>query len=245
MIARVVAVAALVILMPTGATQAQTIGDQDSARAVALVAEQQPAPGTPVVQPPPQGGARRPDQPNQPRPGGQAPAPPPPPPAVSVAAPPRQGQSFNIKVDVTISEQTGASPAAKKTVSIVSGENMPGFVRSQAAFGGSQIVLPGTGGGFLAPLNVDVEPTVLADGKIRLGLSVQYDVPAPPSLDSSGRAVESQAAVRSALGSLTRTEVRQNLRIVLESGKPLVVSQAADPVGDRKVTIEVTATILK
>jgi hypothetical protein len=32
---------------------------------------------------------------------------------------------------------------------------------------------------------------------------------------------------------------------VLESGKPIVAAQSADPVGDRQVTIEVKATILR
>ena len=32
---------------------------------------------------------------------------------------------------------------------------------------------------------------------------------------------------------------------MLQSGKPLVVSQAADPVSDRKVIVEVKATVLK
>jgi hypothetical protein len=62
---------------------------------------------------------------------------------------------------------------------------------------------------------------------------------------ASGRPVEAPNAFKSALGTLTRTEIRQNLRVVLENGKPLMVSQSADPVGDRKVTVEVTATILK
>jgi hypothetical protein len=32
---------------------------------------------------------------------------------------------------------------------------------------------------------------------------------------------------------------------VLTSGKPLVLSQAADPLSDRKITVEVRADILK
>jgi hypothetical protein len=139
---------------------------------------------------------------------------------------------------VTISEQTGTSPVLRKTVTVVTGEGVQGFVRSQATFFGNPTV----------PLNVDVEPVVLPDGKIRLGLGVQYDLPAPPTVvtdSASGRPVESPNNVRSALGNLTRTEIRQNLRVVLDSGKPLMVSQSADPVGDRKVTVEVVATILK
>lgn len=249
MTARALITAVLILVVPASVALGQTSDiDRSSPPAFELVAQQQPPPGAPVVQPPPgapvvqpppgppveqppPGGPRRPEQPNPPRPAA------PPQPAVGGLVPPRSGQSFNIKVDVTISEQIGTAPAAKKTVSIVSGENMSGFVRSEATFGGGNNV----------PLNVDIEPSVLADGKIRLGLSVQYDMPAPPNVvtDSSGRPVESQTAVRSALGSLTRTQVRQNLKVVLENGKPLMISQSADPVGDRKVTIEVMATILK
>jgi hypothetical protein len=32
---------------------------------------------------------------------------------------------------------------------------------------------------------------------------------------------------------------------MLESGKPLVISQAADPASERKVTVQLTATVVK
>ena len=35
------------------------------------------------------------------------------------------------------------------------------------------------------------------------------------------------------------------MTVVLQSGKPMIVSQAADPVTDRKIVVEVVATILK
>ena len=41
------------------------------------------------------------------------------------------------------------------------------------------------------------------------------------------------------------TSINQSLTVVLQSGKPMVVSQAADPVNDRKVVVEVKATVLK
>jgi hypothetical protein len=33
--------------------------------------------------------------------------------------------------------------------------------------------------------------------------------------------------------------------VILQNGKPLIISQSADPVSDRKVVVEVKATILK
>jgi hypothetical protein len=41
------------------------------------------------------------------------------------------------------------------------------------------------------------------------------------------------------------TSMNQSLTVVLQSGKPLIVSQAADPVSERKVLVEVKATVLK
>ena len=45
--------------------------------------------------------------------------------------------------------------------------------------------------------------------------------------------------------SRVRTDIRQTLVLNLENGKPLVISEASDPLSDRRVTVEVTATILK
>ena len=41
------------------------------------------------------------------------------------------------------------------------------------------------------------------------------------------------------------TSWNERLSVILESGKPMIVSQAADPTSDRRITVEVTATILK
>jgi hypothetical protein len=77
---------------------------------------------------------------------------------------------------------------------------------------------------------------ILADGKIRLRVNLQYDLPAAPGPETepSGRA-----------GPLRKTEIRENLALVLESGKALIAAQSADPVGDRQMTVEVKATILR
>src|SRR6266516_5654655 len=60
---------------------------------------------------------------------GTAPAttPAPAPVAAPAPAPRRTGQPVNIKVDVTISDSAGStSPTGKKTVSVVTGDNMTG-----------------------------------------------------------------------------------------------------------------------
>ena len=145
---------------------------------------------------------------------------------VTVQPPRRNGQSVNIKVDVTISDQRGGTAALKKTVSVVTADRNTGFIRSTANY--SQLGP--------VPLNVDTEPELLPDGKIRLSVNLQYDLP-------GGAATSSPDANVS--GPLRVTQIRENLAVILESGKPLVVAQSADPVGDRQVTIEVKATQLR
>ena len=78
-------------------------------------------------------------------------------------------------------------------------------------------------------LNVDARPMVSVDGPIQLELTLAYY---PPGNQNS-------------LPSQKPTGLNQSLTVVLQSGKPLVISQAADPVSDRKIVVEVRATVLK
>jgi hypothetical protein len=68
------------------------------------------------------------------------------------------------------------------------------------------------------------------EGQIQLELTIVYSPPGGADKDSQRP---------------RPTGVNQSLTVVLQSGKPLLVSQAADPVSDRKVIVEVKATILK
>ncbi|HEV8345320.1 MAG TPA: hypothetical protein VGQ16_02035 [Vicinamibacterales bacterium] len=165
-----------------------------------------------------------------PRPAAEQPQPVAPVPAP--APPRRQGQPVNVKVDVTISDQHSGSAPVKKTVSVVTADNMGGFIRSTANYNNIGDV----------PLNVDVSPELLADGKIRVGVSLQYDLPGGAAKQSTdGPGLES----RDLAGPLRRTQIRENLNVILENGKAITVAQSADPVGDRQVTIEIKATILR
>ena len=69
---------------------------------------------------------------------------------------------------------------------------------------------------------------------IRLGFNLQYDWPAPIE---AGKEIPA--------GSVTRTGVHDSLALILESGKSIVAAQSADPIGDRQVTVEVKATVLR
>jgi hypothetical protein len=189
--------------------------------AAASVAQaQQTAPRTP---PPPRDPAA-PQAPAVPRAATPPAAPVAPAPPAAVVAPRRGGQPINIKVELTITDLRAGTAPVKKTVTIVTGDGWSGSLRSTANFVGvSQEV----------PLNVDAEPSIQADGKIRLSFNLQYDLPIPV-------VGQDPASMR-----LTRTNIRESMTVILESGKAITVAQSADPTGERQVTVEVLATILK
>ena len=79
----------------------------------------------------------------------------------------------------------------------------------------------------MLPLNFDVrQPTVYDDMSVRASVTVEYQ-PVPAD------------------GKTPPTTVRASSTSVFENGKKTVLLQAADPVSDRRTTIEVTATVLK
>lgn len=171
--------------------------------------------------------------PQAPRPGAAPAAPQPTPAAAPVPQPTpqrseREGQPVNIRVDLTITDQRGGNPVFKKTITVVTADGLGGFIRSTARYQSIGDV----------PLNVDAQPRLLPDGKIRVSVNLQYDLPV--SLDPSETRNEERRA-----GPLTKTSIHENLSLILESGKSIVAAQSADPVGDRQVMIEVKATILR
>jgi len=186
------------------------------------LAQGQPAsapqpPNTVQPQPqPPRAGSQRPAPPQQPAPAA-VPAPGPP-------APRRQFQAVNTRVDLSITDQRGGSAPIKRTLSVVVADGMTGSVRSQ-----SEVLAVGS-----VPLNVDASPELLVDGKIRLGLNVQYDWPAPIE--------NARDAPR---GTVIKTALHDSLTLILDNDKPMIAAQSADPIGDRQVTVEVKATILR
>jgi hypothetical protein len=80
-------------------------------------------------------------------------------------------------------------------------------------------------------LNVDAWPTILTkeNNRTALNLGLEY-------LPKSPAATELEPGSSS---------LNERIFVLLDSGKPVVISQAADPVSDRKITVEVTATIIK
>jgi len=147
-------------------------------------------------------------------------------PALAVEPPPGRWVRTltNVQVELTITDQTGTGAAEKKTVSMVVSSGSWGRIRSA---GGVRIE-PGLPP-IIVDLNVDTRPLVSVDGPIQLDLTIAYSPLGPSAGDGKGKP----------------PTVNQSLTVVLQNGKPLVISQAADPVGDRKIIVEAKATVLK
>ena len=145
-------------------------------------------------------------------------------PAAPAPAPRRTGQPINVRIDLSINDQRAGSAPTKRTLSMVVADGMAGSIRSQ-----SEVMAVGP-----VPLNVDVSPDLLADNKIRLNLTLQYDWPAPM-----------EAGRDAPRGTVVKTALRDSVTLILENDKPMIAAQSADPIGDRQVTVEVKATILR
>jgi hypothetical protein len=152
--------------------------------------------------------------------------------AATAPAPiPHVGQPINVKIDLTISEDGAPGTPLKKTVTAVVGDGYNGYVREQAV--AQNQPGPGPFDRSVSPLNLDAMPTILQNGKIRLVCSIQYN------------SIQRPQSERPQTERQINTDIRQNLTLILDNGKSLVISQATDPITDRRVTVEVTATILK
>lgn len=177
----------------------------------------------------PIGAAAQDDQATKPKPGQD--------PTAQLAIPPPKGPPVpsdrfvrtltNVQVELTLTDQAGSAAPDKKIVSMVVSSGSWGKIRSVGSF--FPVGNPPVG----VDLNVDARPFVSVDGPIQLELTLNYS---PPG---------SAAALGSKDSATARTGINQSLTVILQNGKPLVVSQSADPVSDRKVIVEVKATILK
>jgi hypothetical protein len=136
--------------------------------------------------------------------------------------PPRPGQLANVRIDVKVTDERPGQPAVTKLVTLTVADRRDGFIRSAP-----QIQLPGFNAGPL-PLNVDASPGI-EGGRIRLSLGLEY-FSVEPATDPK---------------QYNRTEIRERLQLVLEDAKPMRVAQSADAMSERRVSVEVTATILR
>ena len=77
-----------------------------------------------------------------------------------------------------------------------------------------------------ATLNVDARPEIVREGRVRVTVSLEYTPQDGPDRPP-------------------QPPIQESVTALLDDGKTLLVSQSADPTSDRKVRVELKATILK
>jgi hypothetical protein len=77
-----------------------------------------------------------------------------------------------------------------------------------------------------AALNLDARPEIVREGRVRVMVTLEYTPQDGPERQ-------------------TQPPIQESVTALLEDGKPLVISQSADPMTDRKVRVEVKATVVR
>lgn len=77
-----------------------------------------------------------------------------------------------------------------------------------------------------AVLNVDAHPEILRESRVRVIVSLEYTPQDGPDRPP-------------------QPPIQESITALLEDGKPLVVSQSADPMSDRKVRLEIKASVVR
>ena len=152
----------------------------------------------------------------------------------------RSGRSplaTNVQLDITINDQTSAGQPLRKSIRLLLADQANGRVRSEGMVHRAveQRVGPEKMETVLQPLfnvqlNVDAHVELLAEDKLRAGITLEYT----PGI----------AGAVAPANTNRPSPLNETVTVILTSGKPLIITQAADPVSDRKITVEVLATIL-
>lgn len=141
-----------------------------------------------------------------------------------------EGLPVNVRLEITITDQRGDTPPIVKTVTKTVADRSWIRIRTgadvQTKLGFRPVVL-----------NIDSFPSIIPtspgsntpSNKLRVELTIEY------------RPVAGEADTEKS----TTPTINESLRIILEDGKSMVISQSADPATDRKVKVEAKATILK
>jgi hypothetical protein len=158
-------------------------------------------------------------QPAAAKPAGQAPA------ELNAPREVAGSNNTNVKIELTITDQRSEGPAVVKTVTATVADRTTARIRTSGSvrtpMGGRDVVL-----------NVDAGPSLVnVNGvtKLRLVLVIEYR---PVAAESDTERTSTPS-------------INEQLTVVLDDGRSLLVSQSADPSTDRKVKVEVKATILR
>jgi hypothetical protein len=161
---------------------------------------------------------------------------------LEVTLPPRApalpSLTANVKLDLTITDTYTGSPV-KKTVSMLVLNGSSGMIRTANKLANGSNV----------GLNIDAAATIHQGGLVTVRVTFEY-TPAqatamPPNTIEEREALRVKQSERGLSPTSQPAQLHETLSVVLQDGKPLLVSQSADPTTDRKVTVELMATILK
>ncbi|MCU0251542.1 MAG: hypothetical protein MUE61_15140 [Vicinamibacterales bacterium] len=134
-----------------------------------------------------------------------------------------RGQLINLRLEFTVTDQIGTAPPVKKIITMNVADGESGRIRTNAE------VFRKNTAPTVVPLSVDASPEIEGT-RIRLRASLEYQLlkEAPePELPAG------------------KTSITQSVTAILNDGVATILSQSADPLTDRKVTLEVKATIIK
>jgi len=137
----------------------------------------------------------------------------------------------NVRIEITITDTRAGAPPIVKTVTKTVADRSMVRIRT----GGDVATKLG-----MRPvvLNVDSFPRVIPvpgtggatpSNKMRVDITIEYRPVAGEADSEKG----------------TTPTINEQLTVILEDGKSMLISESADPVTDRKVKVEAKATILK
>lgn len=138
--------------------------------------------------------------------------------AAEAVTPRAAGRAVNVRMEFTLTEMTGDETPRTKTVTMIAADRTFGQIRAQTPLNGQVGVV----------LNVDARPTLLDDGRIRVEMTLRH-TPGGQQLQADGRP----------------TELAESLTVILRDGQAMQVSQSAEPLMNRQVTLQVLAAVLK
>jgi hypothetical protein len=141
--------------------------------------------------------------------------------ARAAAALPATGETrrANVSIELTITEHRSDGPV-QKTVTMLVSDRQNGSIRRQGVGG------PAPAG----TLNLDARPTVSADNSVLVYLSFVF---LPGQQGRVGRDEPDSI-----------TELHESLTVLVTSGKPLLISEISDPAGNRRLVVQLKATVL-
>jgi len=147
----------------------------------------------------------------------------------SAALPPQQ-RARNIQLDLTIADSQGGKPISK-TVSMLLSADTRSVLRSS---GQVPVAWPDGSTQFMpVTLNLDAGARMMGGQLINVTATFEFGTA------GAGSGTQSENASSGNLSS----SLTQRIDVNVSNGRPVVVSKSADPISDRTVTVELTATI--